>query len=247
MLVTGAVTVGASAHFLATFADTHLAAAALSWHDFQAVAENHSHDDESVAIRIFISEHPGYIATLGALNEDVRARAAKYPPGSAAAIALAQGSVVDAQQAEQAGPKWTLFLGVCVLLFGIAELIRLIAQSPASDGAGTRGPAVGLIIVGAINAVLVVGLWSIWFREASWAQHPVACTLVQSAFLLFAVITLLIFRGAIKMLNHENLPASRLSAICSLLSLNLVSVPVGIWALVRLSRPEVKARFSVGR
>jgi hypothetical protein len=144
LIVAGAIAIGGSAHFLATFRNTHFAAAALSWHDFKVSAENHPADCESAAIRGFVAEHSGYIASFAALDEEVKARAADYPAGSAARQAIAQGANrVDAQQAETAGARWTLFLGVCVLLFGIAEMVRVIsAAGGAADGTASPVTAV---------------------------------------------------------------------------------------------------------
>ena len=61
--------------------------------------------------------------------------------------------------------------------------------------------------------------------------------------LIFAVLAVLVLRGALKMLNREDYAASRLAALCSIFSFNILSIPVGIWVLVRLSKPEVKALF----
>ena len=100
-----------------------------------------------------------------------------------------------------------------------------------------------MFVAGIANVAMLVGILAAWLPEASWSQHPFICTLITAIFLLYAVMTALVFRGALKMLNRENYAASRVAAICSTLSFNIVSVPVGIWALVRLSRPEVKALF----
>jgi len=120
LIVAGAITAGASAHFLATFRTTHMASAALSWHDFQAVAENRPFETESLAIRGFVAEHPGYVGSLASLNKEV----IDHPP----AFAYARDSRVDVWQTEEPGPKWTLFFGVCALLYGLAELIRLLVR-----------------------------------------------------------------------------------------------------------------------
>ncbi len=132
--------------------------------------------------------------------------------------------------------------GLCALVAG-AALFSTRRRGVPDVRSEVRRCAIGLFVVGAINAVMVIGFWLMWFPESSWKQHPVICSLVQAGFLFFAALTFLIFRGALQMLHHESLAGSRAAAIGSLLSLNFVSIPVGIWALVRLSRPEVQALF----
>ncbi len=134
MIVAGAMAIGLSAHFLATYREWHFAAAGISWHDLQAIAQGHSHDDEHVGTNMFIVEHPTFVPPLAALWDDVKTRAAKLPPGSVEALAIAKGSSsVQVHHIEQPGAKWTLFLGVCVLLFGIAGVLQSSAQITGSE------------------------------------------------------------------------------------------------------------------
>ncbi len=87
-----------------------------------------------------------------------------------------------------------------------------------------------MFVAGAANVAMLVAFTMAWFPEASWSQHPFIRTLITAIFLLYAVMTALVFRGASKMLNREDYAASRVAAICSTLSFNIVSLPVGISA-----------------
>lgn len=130
-----------------------------------------------------------------------------------------------------------------VCFFAARAAWRAISGYQKTSVPSVGAPAAWLFVAGIANLAMLVGIMAAWLPEASWSQHPFICTLISAIFLLYAVITALVFRGALKMLNREDYAASRIGAICSTLSFNIVSLPVGIWALVRLSKPEVKALF----
>ncbi|MFM8471160.1 MAG: hypothetical protein ACKODH_14565 [Limisphaerales bacterium] len=103
--------------------------------------------------------------------------------------------------------------------------------------------AVGLLVSGLASTAMVVTTFAAWISEASWSQHPFICTFALTIFLIFAVLPVVIFHGALKMLHCEGYAASRRAALCSIFSFNLLSLPVGIWTLVKLSQPEIQAVF----
>jgi len=65
------------------------------------------------------------------------------------------------------------------------------------------------------------------------------------ALLICGPAAVFIVRGALKMLNAEDHAACKRAALCSLVPqlLWIIGLPVGIWALVLLNKPEVKAAF----
>lgn len=125
-------------------------------------------------------------------------------------------------------------------------------------------PAIALIVTGAINGLLgLVGLLSgiaqfinptrrPFFRsEAEQAGYYIG----QYGVVIVAVLTILaspfVIVGAVKMLKTQSLEWAKASAILAVIPFTscccLLGIPVGIWALVVLAKPEVKAFFNHGR
>ena len=121
-------------------------------------------------------------------------------------------------------------------------------------------PAQGLILTGAIN--VISGLLVILGNIVNLAKGPLrqatddpARLLGRQTFLVAstvgAVITIiispLIVYGGMQMLKARKYSMARLAAILSLIPCTslccLLGIPAGIWALVTLNKPEVKATF----
>ncbi len=121
-------------------------------------------------------------------------------------------------------------------------------------------PALGLILSGAIN--IVSGLLVILGNIVNLAKGPLqqgtedpARLLGRQTFLvtstLGAVITIivspLIVYGAMQMLRAQKYSIAKLAAILSLIPCTslccVLGIPAGIWALVTLNKPDVKATF----
>lgn len=139
---------------------------------------------------------------------------------------------------------------------------------PTSDGraaalAAVKGPAVGLKVTAilgfiAVGLGLAINIWTLaggnfGMQELPNAQMQQYFTtlgggmgIVQN--LIGAVIGVLIWRGAAKMealQNHQfALAASILAIIPCLSPCCLFGLPLGIWALVVLNKPEVKSQFN---
>jgi hypothetical protein len=118
------------------------------------------------------------------------------------------------------------------------------------------GPAIGLIIVGilyflAAGLSLLVRLLGASFLAANQMQRdPFANVFsgpagIASALLSF-LIGLLILLGGIKMKKLESYGLAMTASILAMLPCSIccvVGLPIGIWSLVILSKPEVKSAF----
>jgi hypothetical protein len=123
-----------------------------------------------------------------------------------------------------------------------------------------RNPALGLILTGAVN--IVSGLLVILGNIVNLAKGPLqqvtedpARLLGRQTFVvtstLGAVITIivspLIVYGGMQMLSVRKYSIAKLAAILSLIPCTslccVLGIPAGIWALVTLNKPDVKATF----
>ena len=121
-------------------------------------------------------------------------------------------------------------------------------------------PAIGLILVGAINAVS--GLLVILGTVTNLAKGPTRQVLENPDRLLgyqtwivtstlSALITIivspLIIYGAMQMLGARKYSMAKIAAILSLIPCTslccVLGIPAGIWGLIVLNKPEVKAAF----
>jgi hypothetical protein len=130
------------------------------------------------------------------------------------------------------------------------------------------GPGVGLIVVGALGIVYgAIGIVGVMFQSALAGlngmnnmnfpgQNPELLRFVQMSQgvfgLVFAVIHLalggLVIYGGIKMKSLENYSLCMIASIIAIIPCIspccCVGIPLGIWAVVVLNKPEVKAHFS---
>ena len=123
-------------------------------------------------------------------------------------------------------------------------------------------PAIALIVVGAINAVIgVMSLLSGLVRLAGSGGRGSAPSRSGAESLGFYVGTLMgygislmaliaapvIIYGAIQMMKGRKLGLAKASAILAIVPFTsccfLIGIPVGIWALTVLGKPDVKAVF----
>jgi len=129
--------------------------------------------------------------------------------------------------------------------------------SAASDQ--VNGPAIGLIITGALNIVLALGrgvmtMLGIGMNTLQNSGNPDAdkvLAMISTFGLGFAIVGVLggifILFGGFKMRRLESyglcMAASIVAMIPCLSACCLVGLPIGIWSLVMLSKPEVKSAF----
>jgi hypothetical protein len=120
---------------------------------------------------------------------------------------------------------------------------------------------VGLIVVGALNACTgLLALLSIAMRgalidsvrvfesEAERAGYMTSQVAAIAASLLGILLAPLLIAGAVRMMNGRSYGLAKAAAILAIVPCTspccLAGIPVGIWALVTLGKPEVKAVFA---
>lgn len=125
-------------------------------------------------------------------------------------------------------------------------------------------PAIGLIIVGALNAIIGVltllsGLVRLGGSGGSSVPRGsagetfgfyVGTLIVYGSGLLALIAAPVIIYGAIQMMKGRKLGLAKASAILAIIPFTsccfLFGIPIGIWALTVLSKPDVKTFFTGG-
>lgn len=130
-----------------------------------------------------------------------------------------------------------------------------ISNADAADK--VNGPGIGLIVVGILNIVvglpsLAMHLFGVNFMppnlppEANWMKFMMGPMGIVTNLLTIAIGVLILF-GGIKMRKLENYGLAMTAAILSIIpcttSCCLVGIPIGVWAMVVLFKPEVKSSF----
>jgi hypothetical protein len=126
--------------------------------------------------------------------------------------------------------------------------------------AAVQGPAVGLIVVGSLTMVMQIASLAIQvlgtglsFLNSGRGGPDAAGALLGGAFgIVFAILGLLVsglvLYGAIKMKSLESYPLAMAASIIPMIPCTsgvccLLGLPLGIWSLTVLMKPEVKAAF----
>ena len=106
-----------------------------------------------------------------------------------------------------------------------------------------RGPAIGLLVTGILNWLLipVFALVGVYFAAARDADHypfigPLILLFIMSVFMIYA---------ALRMRALEKWQMALAGSILAILVSpgNWIGLPIGIWASITLTRPQVKAAF----
>jgi serine/threonine protein kinase len=107
-----------------------------------------------------------------------------------------------------------------------------------------RGPAIGLLVTGILNWILIplFGLAGAYFA----AGRDVAFAPVILPLLLLMIISSFMIYAALKMKALEAWGAGLAASILAILVSpgNWIGLPIGIWALVTLTRPRIKQAFA---
>ncbi|HWG42913.1 MAG TPA: protein kinase [Gemmataceae bacterium] len=109
-------------------------------------------------------------------------------------------------------------------------------------------PALGLMLIGALNCTGLAVLLLSTIRLLSGGQFTVSNLGAQEAILLSmdGLLGLAILWGAWKMVRLKSLGLAQLGCVLALLPLSpcwFLGLPVGIWGLILLMRPEVRKHF----
>jgi hypothetical protein len=141
-----------------------------------------------------------------------------------------------------------LTLIIVVALFAWRKIAG-VAPAAVDPRTGVKRAAVAMM-VGAMGSALmavylVADVSHHYSAGTSTLPNLIYSCLCSVALIIMAVV---VIRGAVRMLNVEDYAASRRTAFCSFFSMfGIVSLPAGIYALVVLARPEVKALFADGQ
>jgi serine/threonine protein kinase len=161
---------------------------------------------------------------------------------------------------------WTVYFVCAYVLFALGQSIRsgghrdgaIAVVSSAADEAQidvarqmVQFPAIGLIVIGALSLALgtLVALMSTWASRHN-ADDGSQLLLALPAILIFTALPTAMIVGGVKMLR---LTDYRWAVGASVLAVSpipagplwLLSLPLGIWSLVVLARPEVKRGFAL--
>ncbi len=132
------------------------------------------------------------------------------------------------------------------------------SATPATGNAAQKvnGPAIGLMITAGVGAafqviVLLLNILNAGAGAATGGQEGMITMLSGGVGIVFNIIGLIVavvvFLGAMKMkaLQSYNfaMAASILAMIPCVSPCCLAGLPIGIWAIVMLVKPEVKAAF----
>lgn len=129
------------------------------------------------------------------------------------------------------------------------------------------GPAIGLIVVGVIN--ILVGLYNVVTTLGAMANPQQAIpeggnvegvdmeaftNIVQGlgaigivVYVIAIILAVVVLMGGLKMKKLESFglcTAASVLAMIPCISCCIIGLPIGIWALVVLNKPEVKSAFS---
>jgi Protein kinase domain len=124
-----------------------------------------------------------------------------------------------------------------------------MAQAPgtAPVGAQVKWPALGLLATGILNWVLLPLALALLLPAVARHAAPMGPgrAMVLSLVITPFVLCSFLIYAALKMMRFEAYASSVAAGIIAMVVTpgNLLGFPVGIWALVVLSRPEVRAEF----
>ena len=125
-----------------------------------------------------------------------------------------------------------------------------------------RAPATALIIAGSLNGLIgLIALLGGLFRlsgisggemlpvnEAERIGYLTSTVITYGASLLSLLLAPVIIYGAVQMIQGKRYSMARWAAILAIIPVTsccfLVSMPIGIWGFMVLSKPEVKAAFN---
>lgn len=125
-----------------------------------------------------------------------------------------------------------------------------------------RAPAIGLIIAGSLNGVSgliavlsglmrltgLAGRETLPMDQAERMGYMVGTIVPYVISLLSVVMAPVIIYGAIRMMHGKQPGLAKIAAILVILPVTsccfLIGIPMGIWSLIVLAKPEVKAVFA---
>ncbi len=118
--------------------------------------------------------------------------------------------------------------------------VKPAAVDQGAMGDPLRVPGIGLVLVAVLNIAA-------WFLAciAVVKLSPLPIWLLVPA-VIPLLVSLVILKGALNMLRGQSYGMANVGAVAAILPLNLfavLSIPLGIWALIQLQKPNVRSRF----
>ena len=112
-----------------------------------------------------------------------------------------------------------------------------------------RTPARGLIAAGVLQLLFSLGLLAFGIVVAREDGDVVAYAGIGFVAVLFMAFAAIVLRGAAGMMKLRNYPFSVVTSVVAAVTGPgaLLGLPFGVWALVELIRPEVRAAFAANR
>ena len=130
------------------------------------------------------------------------------------------------------------------------------APTPGDPVAMVKGPAIGLMVVGGIGIAfqalgIVLNLLGVAIGGAQGGQEGMANMFSGAVGLVLGfvgiIVGIVIFVGALKMQKLQSYGFAMTAAVIAMIPCIspccLLGLPIGIWALVVLMKPEVKSAF----
>ncbi|SPE58799.1 conserved membrane hypothetical protein [Verrucomicrobia bacterium] len=129
--------------------------------------------------------------------------------------------------------------------------------APSGASAMVKGPATGLVIVAILGLILAVvsmitNLLGASLFDKSQMPNPALARMLSGPFavisnLVSLLLSALILIGALKMKKLQSYGLAMTASIVAMLpcvGCCLIGLPIGIWSLVVLAKPEVKSAFN---
>ena len=134
-----------------------------------------------------------------------------------------------------------------------------VHQAPPAGAAGpdrVTGPALALIVLGVIGLLVLLAPMILSMIHRSWVlRTPGVLRLIFPGLssgnnvlnAIFLILNAVILWGGVKMLKRKDYVLALTAAILPIIpgvgAFVIVGIPIGVWALVVLRKPEVKAVF----
>lgn len=124
-----------------------------------------------------------------------------------------------------------------------------------------RAPAIGLIIAGSVNGVSgliavlsglmrltgLAGKETLPMDQAERMGYMVGTIVPYGVSLLSVLMAPVIIFGAVRMMHGKQRGLAKIASILAIIPVTsccfLIGIPMGIWSLIVLAKPEVKAVF----
>ncbi len=137
------------------------------------------------------------------------------------------------------------------------DLETIAGQSPLPTAAAehpeaemicqkVKRPAVGLLLTGILNWVVITAGLLIMASGQVWQDKPIPEKVVWLIAGIAIVFSGLVIFAALKMMRLEAYPWAIAGSVLAIITTpgNIIGLPIGIWALVVLTSREVKAAFA---